>query len=269
MPTILITGANGFLGCRIAKYYKEKFNVIALNHNDLDITNEKNVLQKIIDAKPNFVIHCAAISNPSVAAQNPLLAQMVNVEGTLNIAKACKTLGCKLIFMSSDQVYNGTKQKGLHKENVTLSPTDVYGQNKLETEQKVFELLHSAVGLRLTWMYDLPESENVNTNIMTLLKQAYENNQTIKVSTNEFRAFTDVREVVKNIEKCFTIEGGAYNFGSESALNCYESFCLMAQKMNLQKFQDWILPDETAQFCNISICTEKIRKCGINFPIIS
>ena len=260
MKTLLVTGANGFLGYRIVAHYRNKYDTKAFAHNDLDITDATAVMQAVSAVRPDFVVHCAAISNPSVAERNPALAQKVNVEGTVNIAKACLANGAKLIFMSSDQVYNGTKQSGPLTEDTPLAPIDVYGRNKAETETRVFDILPSAVALRLTWMYDAPESEKVNINIRTLILDAYRTGKPLRVSTNEYRGFTDVNAVVRNIEKCFDIPGGAYNFGAENTENCYETFLRFAREMNLPDAERLILPDDSLPFCNISMNTQKIRK---------
>ena len=265
MKTLLITGANGFLGYRTAIRYKNKYHVVALTHHELDITNALSVMQTFDIVHPDFVIHCAAISNPSTAERHPELAQKVNVDGTVNIAHACLAHKAKLLFMSSDQVYNGTKQRGALTEGTPLAPTDVYGRNKMEAEKQVFELLPSAVALRLTWMYDAPDSDKVNTNILTLLLDAYKTKKPLLVSTNEYRGFTDVNSVVENFEKCFDIPGGAYNFGAENNDNCYNTFLKFARKMNLPNAEQWIHPNDSLPFCNISMNTQKISNFIDNF----
>ena len=88
------------------------------------------------------------------------------------------------------------------KEEDVLQPVNFYGRHKLEAEQRALWNLPDAVGLRLTWMYDLPNSSmKLNTNILVNLQKAYDEGAQIKAATHEYRGVTYVWEVIKNIEK--------------------------------------------------------------------
>lgn len=241
---ILITGGSGFLGSRLAFFLRERYNLLLPTHSELNVSREEAVRKYLDEQRPDVVIHCAALSNTWYCEQHPDESHRVNVQGTVRIAKACKLIGAKLIFISSDQVYNGTAISGALKENVALQPINSYGQHKLEAEQRAQWNLPDSVGLRLTWMYDLPDSlMRLNSNIMVNLKKAASDNSSIKAAIHEYRGVTNVWEVVRNLEKALTLPGGIYNFGSANNLNSYELFMAFAKIMNLSEPSKWILPD--------------------------
>lgn len=266
---ILITGSTGFLGCRLKNYYQERYTLICPGHHEMDITSETSVMEYLAAHEPIVVIHCAAISSTGYCQEHPEESHLVNVLGTENLAKACKQVGAKLIFMSSDQVYNGTPLKGLLTEEAPLQPVSVYGKDKLEAEYRVLKILPDSIGLRLTWMYDLPESPlKQNTGILLNLKKAWENGETLKAAVHEYRGMTYVWEVVKNMEKMLHAPGGIYNFGSENTECSYHTFLKFAKQINLPHPEEWILADEerfAAQDRNLSINISKIRQLGIDF----
>ena len=106
------------------------------------------------------------------------------------------------------------------------------------------QIVADGVGLRLTWMYDLPESKmKLNSNILVNLRKAYDEGTTIKAATHEYRGVTYVWEVVKNLEKAIALPGGIYNFGCPNHLNSHSLFTEAAHLMNLSQPAAWILPD--------------------------
>lgn len=266
---ILITGSSGFLGSRLAYYYKEKYNLLLPSHNELDISREEAVKAYINEHNPKVVIHCAALSNTWYCEQNPEDSHRVNVQGTVRIAKACKLTGAKLVFMSSDQVYNGTPMLGGLKEEDMLLPVNIYGQHKLEAEQRAQRNLPESIGLRLTWMYDLPDSRmKLNTNILVNLQKAHDEGSPIYAATHEYRGVTYIWEVVRNMEKVISLPGGIYNFGSGNTLNSYELNLKAAMLMGLKEPTEWILPDAeryAEQARNLTMDCSAIEKYGIHF----
>lgn len=101
MERWLVTGANGFLGSRLMKFYQEKYEITGAHHGNLDITDEAAAAEFVRAAAPQLVIHCAAISNTGTCQENPGLSEAVNVNGAVNLARACRETGSRLIFMSS------------------------------------------------------------------------------------------------------------------------------------------------------------------------
>ncbi len=266
---ILITGSSGFLGSRLAYYYREKYDLLLPTHGELNVSREETVRAYMEEHRPEVVIHCAALSNTWYCEQHPDESHRVNVQSTVRIAKACKLTGAKLIFMSSDQVYNGTPMLGPLKEEEVLQPVNIYGQHKLEAEQRAQWNLPDSVGLRLTWMYDLPNSSmKLNSNILVNMQKAWNEGATVKAAIHEYRGVTYVWEVVKNIEKALSLPGGIYNFGCGNTLNSYELHLKIAELMELKNPSEWILPD-MERFSdmerNLTMDCSLIGKHGIHF----
>lgn len=266
---ILITGSNGFLGSRLASYYGDNYDLLLPTHNELNVCREESVKAYFEEHRPEVVIHCAALSNTWYCEQHSEESNQVNVQGTVSIAKACKLMGSKLIFMSSDQVYNGTPILDPLKEEEILRPVNVYGRHKLEAEQRAQQNLPDSIGLRLTWMYDLPKCRmKQNSNILANLQKAYNEGSVIHAATHEFRGVTYVWEVVRNMEKVLSLPGGIYNFGSGNSLNSYELHLSIAKIMGLKDPSRWILPDEerfSNQDRNLTMDCSLIGNFGIHF----
>lgn len=269
MKKILITGSSGFLGSRLAYYLKEKYELLLPSHTELNVSREEAVRAYMEEHRPDVVIHCAALSNTWYCEQHREESHKVNVQGTVRIAKACKLTGAKLVFMSSDQVYNATPLPGLLKEEDVLQPVNIYGQHKLECEQRAQWNLPESVGLRLTWMYDLPDSHmKLNSNILVNLQKAYNDGNTINAATHEYRGVTYVWNVVRNIEKAISLPGGIYNFGSGNTLNSYELHLKAADLMGLKEPEEWILPDNERfhdEPRNLTMDCSLIEEHGIHF----
>ena len=269
MKKILITGNSGFLGSRLAYYLKDKYQLLLPSHAELNVSREEAVRAYMEEHRPDVVIHCAALSNTWYCEQHPEESHRVNVQGTVRIAKACKLTGAKLVYMSSDQVYNGTPLLGPLKEEDVLQPVNVYGRHKQECEQRAGWNLPESVGLRLTWMYDLPSSTmKLNTNILVNLQKAFDEGSTVKAATNEYRGVTNVWDVVKNIEKAITLPGGVYNFGSGNTLNSLELYQKTACLMGLKEPSAWIVPDQerfSDQPRNLTMDCTLIQERGIHF----
>ena len=102
---IMVTGAGGFVGSRLAAYYGKKYDVWGVTHKDLDLTNEAAVFKTVENYHPDVLIHCAAISDVAECSKKPELSHAVNVLGMEYLAKACGKTGTKLVMCSSDQVY--------------------------------------------------------------------------------------------------------------------------------------------------------------------
>lgn len=266
---ILITGSSGFLGSRLALYYKDKFDLLLPSHSELNVSREEAVKAYMEENRPEIVLHCAALSNTGYCEQHSEESHRTNVQGTVRVAKACKQIGAKLIFMSSDQVYNGTPLPGPLKEEDVLQPVNIYGQHKLEAEQRTQWNLPESVGLRLTWMYDLPDSPlKINNNILVNIQKAYNEGSTLFAATHEFRGVTNVWEVVRNMEKAISLTGGIYNFGSENSINSYSLHLEAATLLGVKEPSNLISPDDE-RFCeqerNLCMDCSLIETHGIHF----
>lgn len=269
MKKLLITGSSGFLGSRLALYYKDKYELLLPTHSELNVSREEAVMAYMEQFQPDIVLHCAALSNTWYCEQHPDESHRVNVQGTVKIAKACKHIGAKLVFMSSDQVYNGTPVSGPLKEQDVFQPVNVYGRHKLEAEQRALRNNPMSVALRLTWMYDVPGSHmKLNSNILVNIQKALDEGTTIKAATHEYRGVTNVWEVVRNMEQTLELPGGIYNYGSGNHIDSYTLFLKVANIMGTKEPSTFILPDEerfSEQTRNLTMDCSLINNFGIRF----
>ncbi len=264
METIAITGTSGFLGSRAVDYFSNKYSVVNVSRSSLDITNEKEVLSYFDRTQPKYVIHSAAISNIEVAEKNSDISDKTNRLAPAYIASACKNIGAKLIFMSSDQVYSGNTERHSLTEDVVLNPQNLYAKQKLQAEKMISEILPNAVSLRLTWMYDTPDSNFFQHKALpALILEAAKTGIPFKVNKNQLRSITYIKNVIENLESCFQLPGGVYNFGSENDTSMYK-LCKKASEI-LGYSEDCIETYEGSEK-NILINTSKIQSYGIIFP---
>lgn len=164
----LVTGYRGQLGYDIVRVLKENgyTDIIAIDKDDLDITDSEKTYKYIKEIKPDVVFHCAAFTAVDKAEEMEDVAYSVNVVGTKSITEACKEIGAKLFYFSTDYVFDGEKT-GLYLETDTPNPTSVYGKTKYLGEKEVLNYEKSFV-IRISWVFGI----NGNNFIKTMLKLA-------------------------------------------------------------------------------------------------
>jgi dTDP-4-dehydrorhamnose reductase len=266
MKTILVTGASGFVGSRFVERWRNEYKILAPTHVEMDITDSASVERYFLENSPQVVVHLAALSNTGYCEQNPDESYRVNVEGAANIARAAALCRAKLVFFSSDQVYNGNVESGLLNEDVTVAPENVYGRHKLEAEERVLYFNPNSVVLRATWMYDreregMPSHANFVLNIAKAIKER----TPIVFPVREYRGITWVREVVEFLPQTFNLPSGVYNYGAENGVNTYEVACCYCEMLAGLQSGALLQPDYDrypAHERNLSISTDKIFRAS-------
>ncbi len=174
MMRVLVTGVGGQLGHDVMnELYKrgyfgigsdiqeiysgvqDKSAVTLMPYVQLDIT-DKNVVEKVISKeKPDTVIHCAAWTAVDAAEdeENQPKVRAINVDGTQNIANACKNIGAKMIYISTDYVFNGQGTEPWTPDCKDYAPLNVYGQTKLDGELAVANTLDKYFIVRIAWVF--------------------------------------------------------------------------------------------------------------------
>lgn len=139
--------------------------VTSMPYVSLDITDETAVQAAITAAKPDAVIHCAAWTAVDLAEEDDKVAlvRAVNVDGTRNIANACKTVGCKMLYLSTDYVFDGQGEEPWQADCKDYKPLNIYGQSKLEGEQAVVGILDKFFVVRIAWVFGLNGKNFIKT----------------------------------------------------------------------------------------------------------
>lgn len=267
MRKILVTGATGFFASRLIASDKNMYQIAGLDHQAMDITDENAVNRIFENEHPTYVVHSAALSDTGYCREHADLSYLVNVKGTRNIAKSCSKYQAKLIYLSSDQVYNGNTEPGPYTEDDAV-PDTVYGRHKFEAETAIQEISDESVILRLTWMFSLPEkNKKINGNIVWNLMRALLKNEPVRLSANEFRGMTYVYDLVKNLDRILELPGGVYNAGSENEKSTYETARTILEQLGLyHRIEDLLMKDDARDYRDLRICNQKLRQHGVVFP---
>ena len=218
MKKILLTGAGGFVGSRICQQWQGRYELCTLPRGFLCTADEAAIRAQVETLRPDVILHTAALSDTGYCARHPAEAYRANVELPVWLARAARQTGAKLVAFSSDQVYAGVQQPGPLPEALVLRPANIYGQYKLEAEQRVLDLCPDSVHLRAAWMYDLPGyGLPIRGNLPLDLLRAAIKGEPVRFSRSDHRGVTYVRQVIENLVPAMELPGGVYNFGSGNA----------------------------------------------------
>ena len=261
MKKILVTGAGGFVGSRVMQQWAGHYELCTFPKGFLATAGEDAVRQAVLQQRPDVILHTAAISDTGYCAGHPEQAYRANVELSVWLARAAAEIGAKLVAFSSDQVYAGVQQQGPLPETLALHPANIYGQYKLEAEQRVLELCPDSVHLRASWMYDLPGYElPIRGNLPLNLLRAALKGEALRFSRNDHRGVTYVRQVVENLEPAMALPGGVYNFGSGNAENMVCTARQFAETLGIA-----VQIEKESWGRNLVMDTTKLERFGIRF----
>lgn len=163
---VLVTGTKGQLGSDVVnELNSRKYETIGVDIEEMDITDPESVNKIVVKANPDVVIHCAAWTAVDAAEDrdNISIVRSVNVEGTKNIANACKKLDCKMIYISTDYVFSGRGTDPWKPDCRNYAPLNVYGQTKLEGELAVAGALDKYFIVRIAWVFGVNGSNFIKT----------------------------------------------------------------------------------------------------------
>jgi dTDP-4-dehydrorhamnose reductase len=153
-PSWLVTGANGFLGANVGAYLHGRAYRIGAARSALnphlfdevvtgDLSHVEALLSVIRQRRPDVIVHAAALAFHDTCEADPAFAHAINVEATAAIAQAAEDIGARLVFISTDAVFDGTQ--GGYRENDPVNPTSVYGHTKVEAESVVAQVADSII----------------------------------------------------------------------------------------------------------------------------
>ena len=221
----LVTGAKGQLGTDIIAELKRRgIDAVGIDVDDMDITDASGVMHKVKMIHPDAIIHCAAWTAVDMAedAENREKVFNVNAIGTENIAKACRDIGCKMAYISTDYVFDG-QGEAPWKPDDPRRPLNVYGQSKYQGELAVESLLENYFIVRTAWVFGAAGKNFVKTMLRLGKEQKQINVVDDQIGTPTFtrdlaRLLVDVVESERYGHYHATNEGGFiswYEFACE------------------------------------------------------
>lgn len=164
---VLVTGVKGQLGYDVVNQLIARgHTAVGVDIAEMDITDEVSVTAVMQSVRPDAVIHCAAWTAVDAAEDNEEKVRQINAGGTENIAKQCKELNCKMVYISTDYVFDGAGDKPWQPDSKDYKPLSVYGKTKLEGEKAVSSLIEKYFIVRIAWVF----GKNGNNFVKTMLR---------------------------------------------------------------------------------------------------
>lgn len=259
---VLVIGASGLVGSHLLQTCQQRgWNVMGTYHNfaqagliPFKITDAGGVRSLITESQPEVVFLPAFCSNVDYCEQNPDETYQINVVGCLNVAQATQEVGAKLVFYSSDYVFNG--ENGPYQETDQPDPLCVYGRQKLEVEQKISELLENYLICRIAWVYG---EEEQGKNFVLRLISTLKNNQIIRVPQDQIGSPTLATDIAE--ASCRLVEAGAkglFHTTGSDYMNRYQFALKVAEVFGLPT--GTIVPVMTSEF---NQAAKRPLKCGM------
>ena len=218
---VLVTGVKGQLGYDVmAELAKRNIEAIGVDIDEMDITDKISVEKVIGEAAPDVVVHCAAYTAVDAAEDNEALCRRVNAGGTRNIAEVCKKLDCKMVYISTDYVFDGQGTRPWEPDD-ERHPLNVYGQTKYEGELAVQENLSKYFIVRIAWVF----GKNGKNFVKTMLKLA-ETHDKLTVVNDQFGSPTFTYDLARLlVDMIQTDKYGIYHATNEGICTWYEFAC--------------------------------------------
>lgn len=218
--------------------------VTVMPYMPLDITDAAAVSRVLREVKPDAVVHCAAWTAVDAAedAENQPKVRAINAEGTANIAEVCKELDCKMVYISTDYVFNGQGERPWQPDCKDYAPLNFYGQTKLEGELAVSSRLEKYFIVRIAWVFGL----NGKNFIKTMLKLG-ETHDTLRVVNDQIGTPTYTLDLSRLLVDMIETERyGYYHATNEGGYISWYDFAraiFKAAGMNVN-----VLPVTTAEY---------------------
>lgn len=227
---VLVTGVKGQLGHDVVNELEKRgIEAIGVDIQEMDITDAASVDRVIRAAAPDAVIHCAAYTAVDAAEENEEACHKVNADGPRNIAKVCRELDIKMIYISTDYVFDGQGEHIWEPED-ERAPRSVYGQTKYEGELAVQEILDKYFIVRIAWAFGI----NGKNFVRTMLKLA-ETHDTITVVNDQYGSPTYTYDLARLlVDMVQTEKYGVYHATNEGFCSWYDFACAIFKEAGVK-----------------------------------
>ena len=218
---VFVTGVKGQLGYDVVnELNKRGIEAVGVDIEEMDITDSISVNKVIKEAAPDAVIHCAAYTAVDAAEDNVGICRKVNADGTQNIANVCKELNIKMVYISTDYVFDGKGTRPWEPDD-ERHPLNVYGQTKYEGELAVQNTLENYFIVRIAWVFGV----NGKNFIKTMLSLAETHNR-LTVVNDQFGSPTYTYDLARLlVDMVLTSQYGVYHATNEGTCTWYEFAC--------------------------------------------
>jgi len=251
---VLVTGVKGQLGYDVVnELEKQNIEAVGVDIEEMDITDSASVNKVIKEVNPDAVIHCAAWTAVDAAEDEDKKekVKLVNVDGTQNIANVCKELDIKMMYISTDYVFNGEGTEPWQPDCKDYAPQNVYGQTKLDGELAVANTLDKYFIVRIAWVF----GKNGNNFIKTMLKVG-KNHDQLKVVSDQIGTPTYTFDLAKLlVSMIVTDKYGCYHATNEGGYISWWDFTKeifkQATEMGYDRYSEkniTVTPVSTAEY---------------------
>lgn len=226
---VLVTGVRGQLGYDVVNELEKRgHTAVGVDVQEMDITDARAVRRVLTETCPDGVIHCAAYTAVDAAEDNVELCRQVNAVGTENVAAVCKDLGCKLMYISTDYVFNGQGTRPWEPDD-EREPLNVYGQTKYEGELAV-EQLEKYFIVRIAWVFGV----NGKNFIKTMLNLG-RTRDSLTVVDDQIGSPTYTYDLARLlVDMIETEKYGRYHATNEGLCTWYEFACEIFKQAGIQ-----------------------------------
>ena len=224
---ILITGANGQLGCELRRVFASE-TLILKDLPDFDLTGTR-VEEEVAETRPDLVIHAGAYTDVDGAEREPDRAMAINAAGTAQVARAAARAGARLLYISTDYVFPGT-QRYPYSEDDVPAPINAYGLSKWRGEQAVAESGADALIVRTAWLYG-----SIGNNFVKSIMRAAQAQPSLRVVDDQRGSPTSVEDLAAVIKA--TAAGslrGILHVTNRGDCTWYEFARAILEEMNLE-----------------------------------
>jgi dTDP-4-dehydrorhamnose reductase len=241
---ILITGGKGQLGADCAQALCGSHDIVAIDLDELDITDMSDVERVVQESCPEIILNCAAYTQVDACETDRELAWHVNVNGPKNLALSARNCHAQMIHISTDYVFDGTRQTPQpYREDDNPAPISYYGKTKLEGEMAVKETTPNHMIIRTAWLYGVNGDNILKTFLRLALKTP---EKEIKVVNDQFGSPTWSHRLALQIAKLIETNGqGVYHATSEGYCTWYDLAQYFLQKMEVPHR---VVPCTTAEY---------------------
>lgn len=220
---ILITGSSGQVGHCLTEQLKNKAEILAVDRDELDITDELAVIDTVTKFHPDIIINAAAHTAVDKAEKEEELSYRINRDGPLYLAKAAQTVGAAILHISTDYVFSGDED-GIYDEAAKTSPQGVYGASKLAGEIAVAGACSKHIILRTAWVF----GEHGNNFVKTMIRLGRDRNQ-LAIVADQYGGPTFAGDIAATLiciaeqtEKKKDVKWGVYHFSGEPHVSWFQ-----------------------------------------------